>query len=88
MTYVVVETYRPGKTGEIYNRLRQKGRLMPEGVEYVSSWVTYDHLKCYQIVRARNRELLNQWIGQWNDLVDFEVHAVLTSEEASREITG
>jgi len=84
MVYVVVETYKPGKTKGIYNRLRERGRLMPEGVECIASWVTLDHKRCYQVMKARDLRLLEQWTSQWKDLVDFEVIPVESSEEAAR----
>jgi hypothetical protein len=85
-TYLVVEHFRNGDAVPVYRRFREKGRMAPEGLNYVSSWVTADMTRCYQIMEAPNRDLLDQWIANWRDLVDFEVHAVVTSKEASERI--
>ena len=59
---------------------------MPEGVIYVSSWVTQDLSTCYQVMECEKRELLDEWISAWNDLVDFEVVAVMESKEAATKV--
>lgn len=56
--------------------------MVPSDLSYVGSWVSADFTTCFQIMEARDRELLDQWIAQWRDLVDFEVIAVMTSAEA------
>ncbi len=80
--FMVVEHYRDGKTDEIYARFRQNGRMMPDGLDYVNSWVTLDRRHCYQVMYGE-RALLDQWISKWDDLVDFDVVAVMTSAEAA-----
>ena len=85
-TYVIVEHFRNGDAVPVYRRFRERGRMAPEGLSYVSSWVTPDLTRCYQIMEAPDRGLLDQWIANWSDLVDFEVHPVITSKEASERI--
>lgn len=82
MLYMVVERYRSGPE-PVYARFRARGRMMPGGVEYVDSWVTADRSVCYQVMRAHDRALLDEWISHWSDLVDFEVVPVMTSAEAA-----
>lgn len=84
-TWLVIETYKPGQTAAIYERFTRQGRMLPAGVEYVNSWVEVNLQKCYQIMRGESLEKLHQWIARWNDLVDFEVIPVLSSEEAARQ---
>jgi len=55
--------------------------MMPEGVTYVASWMEADGARCYQVMEASARELLDEWMGHWNDLVDFEAIPVVTSAE-------
>ena len=86
MLFLVVEHFRGGDAVPVYRRFRDEGRLAPEGLEYVSSWVTTDLTRCYQVMRCERRELLDAWIARWADLVDFEVHEVVTSVEAAEEV--
>ena len=65
----------------IYQRLREKGRMMPEGLEYVSSWIDVDMKTCWQLMRAENKSLFHAWTDNWKDLMDFEVVPVRTSSE-------
>jgi len=78
---MVIENFRGGDPGSVGERFREKGRMMPEGVEYQASWLEPDGKRCFQIMEAPTRELLNVWIERWSDLVDFEVVAVVTSTE-------
>ena len=86
MIYMVVEHFRNGDAAPVYRRFRERGRMAPDGVTYVSSWVTDDLKHCYQVMEAPDRALIDQWIAQWSDLVDFEVHPVMSSGEASARI--
>jgi hypothetical protein len=82
MLYMVLEDFR-GDPAPVYRRFRDLGRLAPEGLRYVSSWVTPDLQRCFQVMECDQRELLDEWIEQWKDLVDFEVVPVLTSADAA-----
>jgi hypothetical protein len=82
MLYMIIESFKNGDPVPVYRRFRDRGRLAPDGLEYVSSWVTADMAKCYQLMECANRHLLEQWIASWNDLVDFEVVPVITSAQA------
>lgn len=87
MLYMVIENFRGGDPGPVYRRFRAQGRLAPEGLEYVSSWVTDDFKRCYQVMQCDDRSLLDEWMSHWSDIVDFEVLPVVTSAEASAAIT-
>lgn len=69
-----------------YRRFRECGRIAPEGLVYVSSWVDEKLERCYQVMQTANRQLLNEWMVRWSDLVEFEVHPVITSEEAAERM--
>ena len=86
MHYMIIENFRNGDPGPVYGRFREKGRLAPDGVEYISSWVTEDLKRCYQVMRCDDRALLDEWLGNWSDIVDFEVIPVITSAEASARV--
>lgn len=84
MLFMVVESFRPGAAVEIYRRLRDRGRMAPEGVRYLSSWVDLEFRRCYQLMEAESEESLGIWMLSWEDLVEFEVVPVRTSAEAER----
>ena len=82
MLYMVIERFREGAVTEIYQRLREKGRMIPAGLEYVSSWIDMDFKVCWQLMQTEDFALFDQWIDHWRDLMDFEIVAVRTSTEA------
>jgi Protein of unknown function (DUF3303) len=84
--YMVVEHFRNGNAVDVYRRFRDKGRMVPEGLVYVSSWVDEKLERCYQLMETDSRGLLDAWMANWCDIVDFEVHPVITSKEASDRI--
>jgi hypothetical protein len=86
MLYMVVEHFRNGDPVPVYARFRARGRLAPDGLRYVGSWVTDDLAHCYQIMECADRGLLDQWLSAWSDLVEFEVHPVMTSAEAAARV--
>lgn len=81
--YMVIEDFKNGNAAPVYQRFRERGRLAPEGLVYVSSWVTAKLDRCYQLMETEDRALLDQWMDRWKDLVDFEVYPVITSLEAA-----
>lgn len=87
MLFLIIERFRGGDPVPVYRRFREKGRLAPDGLTYVSSWVTEDLGRCYQVMETADRALLDQWMAQWADLVDFEVIPVITSPEASAAVS-
>ena len=87
MLYMIIESFKKRDPVPVYRRFRDQGRLAPEGVTYVSSWVTLDIGRCYQLMECEDRRLLDQWIARWSDLVDFEVVPVITSAQAVERIT-
>ncbi len=86
MLYMIIESFKNGDPAPVYRRFRERGRLAPEALKYVSSWVTSDMTKCYQLMECDDHLLLEEWIARWNDLVDFEVVPVITSAQAAERI--
>lgn len=82
----MIERFRNRDPIPVYRRFRDQGRLAPEGLTYVTSWITEDLSCCYQIMEAADRELLDQWMARWSDLTDFEVIPVLSSAEVQRRL--
>jgi Domain of unknown function (DUF3303) len=81
MLFMVIENFQQGKTSAIGERFKLKGRMLPEGVIYHTSWVDSTGTRCFQVVESERSELLSDWVSRWNDLVDFEIVPVLTSAE-------
>jgi hypothetical protein len=81
MLYMVYERFNEGAAPEIYRRLREKGRMMPEGLDYVSSWIDLDLTKCYQLMQTEDASLFELWTGNWKDLMEFDIVPVRTSAE-------
>ena len=86
MLYMVVENFRNGDPVPVYRRFRERGRLAPEGVTYISSWVDEKLERCFQLMETDTRRLLDEWIDNWTDLVDFEVYPVVSSAEAAARV--
>ena len=86
--YMVIEHFRNGDAVPVYRRFRERGRMAPEGLTYVSSWVTQDLARCYQVMEAAEPVLLEQWMANWRDIVDFEVHPVIGSREAAEQVAA
>ena len=84
--YMVVEHFKNKDAVPVYRRFRDKGRMQPEGLVYVSSWI-YDKMeRCYQLMETHDRKLLDDWMAKWDDLMDFEVYPVMPSKEAVERI--
>jgi hypothetical protein len=81
MLFMVIERFRNGESKPIGERFKQGGRMLPEGVTYQASWVDTTGTRCFQIMEATRPELLDAWVGRWDDLIDFEIVPVLTSPE-------
>jgi hypothetical protein len=86
MLFMVIERFRNGDPIPVYRRFRDRGRLAPDGLKYIASWVDSRMECCYQVMEADDRVLLDQWMANWSDLVEFEVHPVMTSADAADRI--
>lgn len=86
MHYMVIERFKEGAAPEIYRRLKERGRMMPPGLEYVSSWISHDFSICYQVMQAEDRGLFEPWIAAWSDVMEFEIVPVRTSAEAANAV--
>ena len=81
MLYMVIERFHEGAGPEVYKRVRERGRMMPDGLVYVSSWITDDLTTCYQVMETDDPGLFGQWTANWEDLMAFEIKPVLTSAQ-------
>jgi hypothetical protein len=88
MLYIVIERFKNGDARPVYRRFAEQGRLAPEGLHYVASWVQQDLGVCYQVMETEDPALLQEWIDRWSDLVDFEVLPVMSSADAARAVAA
>lgn len=86
MLFLIIEHFKDTPPVAVYRRFRDDGRMMPPGLSYVSSWVTQDFARCYQIMECDDRGPLDEWIGRWADLIDFDVLPVVTSADAQKAL--
>jgi hypothetical protein len=84
--YMIVEHFKDADA--VYRRFRERGRMAPEGLVYVSSWVDEKIERCFQLMETRDPKLLDEWMAKWSDLVEFEVYQVITSQEAVERIAN
>jgi len=81
MQFMVIETFRNQDGKAIYRRLRDRGRQMPDGLSFVSSWVQADMARCFQLMECDDVTLLQRWIVQWSDLMAFEIVPVVAGKD-------
>ena len=86
MLYMIVDHFRGGDPVPVYRRFRDRGRMAPDGLRYVASWVTDDYRRCFQVMECDDPALLEQWMSNWRDLTDFEVIPVNSSADAAAAI--
>lgn len=87
MLYMIIERFKDGDAVAVYRRLRARGRMAPEGLRYLSSWVDRDFARCFQLMECADAALVHEWTSRWEDLVDFEVIPVMTSAAAMEAIS-
>ncbi len=83
MLFLVIEHFRGGDPVPVCARFREHGRMAPEGLAYLGSWVTEDLRRCYQVMECDDPAFLEDWMDAWRDLVEFEVVPVLASAQAA-----
>jgi hypothetical protein len=83
MLFMVIERFRGNNAAAVYRRFREKGRMLPDGLQYVDSWLEVNGNRCFQLMECDDVQLFQQWVAHWNDLVDFEIVAVQSSKIAA-----
>jgi Domain of unknown function (DUF3303) len=86
MLYVIIEHFKNRDPIPVYRRFRDRGRMAPEGLRYISSWVDEKLERCFQVMESSEPRLLDEWIANWSDIVEFEVYPVISSEEAAGRV--
>ena len=83
MLFMVIEHFKDGAQA-IYDRFHEQGRMLPDGLTFIDSWVTADYTRCYQVMDCDDDGLLETWMDSWTDLTDFEVIPVVKGNEAAK----
>jgi hypothetical protein len=81
MLLMVIERPRSGDFEAVGERFARQGRMLPEGVVYVASWIDATQARCFQLMEAPSSEWLDPWVEKWADLVDFEITPVHPSAD-------
>ncbi len=82
---MIIERFKGRDPAPIYQRIREQGRSLPEGLRYVDSWVEANFDRCFQLMEADDAGVLQRWVLQWRDLVEFEMVPVSPSA-ATRDL--
>ena len=85
MLFMVIERFRGRDAKAVYRRFRDQGRMMPDGLKYVASWIEPNFDRCFQVMECDDARLLQEWLLGWNDLVECEIVPVVPSAE-TREL--
>lgn len=83
MRFMVIEKFRNQDAKSVYRRFRDKGRMMPDGLIFVSSFVAADLGRCFQLMETDNVALLQHWVAEWSDLVAFEIVPVVAGKDTA-----
>jgi hypothetical protein len=86
MLFMVIEQFKNRSARQVYRRAQEKDRMLPDGLNYIDSWVATDFDRCFQLMETENPTLFRKWTERWKDLVEFEVIQVVSSEEANKAI--
>jgi hypothetical protein len=88
MLFMVIERFKNQDAKAIYSRLADKGRMMPDGLRYVGSWIETNYDRCFQVMETEDERLLHEWADHWRDLMEFEFVPVRTSEQSRAVALG
>lgn len=88
MLFMVVEKFKNGDARPIYSRARERGRMLPDGLKYVDSWVEANLQRCFQLMECDDPHLLQEWVARWQDLVDFEIVPIVPSKQTAETINA
>jgi Protein of unknown function (DUF3303) len=86
MLFMVIERFKNRDAAPVYTRFREHGRMAPEGLKYIDSWVETNFDRCFQLMECDDQKLFHEWIAHWEDLVDFQIVEVRTSQQASHSL--
>ncbi|HEV3138302.1 MAG TPA: DUF3303 family protein [Pirellulales bacterium] len=88
MLFMVIEKFRNQDAKAVYRRFRDQGRMMPDGLKFVNSWVEADLGRCFQVMECDDITLIQRWVTQWSDLVEFEIVPVVPGKDTAEALAS
>ena len=88
MLFMLIETFRNQDAKAIYRRLRDKGRALPDGLSFISSHVSADLGRCFQLMQTDDATLLQRWVADWSDLAQFEIVPVVGGSDTAKALAA
>jgi len=86
MLFMVIERFKERDAVAVYRRVRERGRMLPEGLTYVGSWVEANLDRCFQLMECEDARLFQEWVARWEGLIEFEIVPVVPSRETFEAI--
>jgi hypothetical protein len=86
MLFMVIEKFKNRDAQAVYRRFRDHGRMMPDGLKYVESWIEVNFDRCFQLMECDDSRKFQQWVIKWHDLMDFEIVPVVSSKDTMEAI--
>jgi hypothetical protein len=86
MLFMIIERFKNRDARAVYRRFQEKGRQVPEGLNYIASWIETNFDRCFQVMECDDPRLLQKWVLQWSDLADFEITPVVPSRETAEVV--
>ena len=87
MLFMVIEKFKNRDAHAVYRRFRDHGRMMPDGLKYVASWIEVNFDRCFQLMECDDPRKFQQWVIRWHDLIDFEIVPVVSSKDTMETIS-
>ena len=88
MLFMVIEKFKDRNARAVYTRFKEQGRMLPNGLKYVDSWVEANFDRCFQLMECDDSSLFQQWMIRWQDLIDFEIVPVVTSKQTTETVNA
>ena len=86
MLFMVIEHFDQARVKEIYARFHEKGRMIPDGLTYVDSWISADFARCFQLMQCDDVTKLQEWVLEWGDLARFEIVPLAASKDTAAAV--
>ena len=87
MLFMVIEKFKNRDARAVYRRFQEHGRMIPEGLKYVGSWIEANFDRCFQLMECVDPRLFQKWVIRWHDLIDFEIIPVVPSKETMETVS-
>ena len=88
MLFMVIEKFKDGNAKAVYSRSRERGRMLPNGLRYIDSWVEANLHRCFQLMECDDARLFQEWVIHWQDLIEFEIVPVVASKQTTEAISN